>query len=232
MADAYQKPPKHALNHNKLRLQTACPTAKGKYANLSWDVYGNNPRIVVATNDPALATLDRKFGRITAAMDTPTFEVFLELLDQAIASEGPTRSKIECYTMPKGSTFSTPPILASDVFVGKDQEGCVFISVVMREQEGWPVVKFIFSAPDARFHKIYRTDGTELSKTEMSGLYARAYRRMLATMMPAVLVANYVEPPPYNPGGPRGGNGTPPRAPSAPSSAPAGGDDNFDDLSF
>lgn len=240
---AYVKPPKNALNHPKLRLQAPNPNVKGKYASLSWDVYSNNPRIVVSTNDPAMSdNRDKNFGRITAAMTTPGFYVFLDNLKTAIESEGPVRPKMENYTVPKNSPFGSPPVLANDTYVGKDQEGCVFITVVNKEQEGWPIIKFVFGPVDNRFEKHYRTDGTELTKADYSIAYAKAYLKLLEQMMAAVLVKHYVEPPPYVPkngqaggygagrGNGGGGGGYNNQRAAAP--APAAADDYSDDLNF
>lgn len=237
MSDTFQKPAKHALNHAKLRLQTPHPSVKGKYCYCAWDVFMNNPRVIVSTNDPAFMNKERGFGRITAAMDTPTFFVFLDFIEKAIASETPVRWKIENYSTPKGAGFGSPPVLATDLFVGRDQEGCIFMSVVNRQQEGWPVIKFIFGAPDGRFEKCYKTDGGEWSRAEQSVGYAKAYTKILAAMMPLVLVNNYVEPPPYVPnGGARGGNGggygQQRNGGNAPAPANGGGDDDFSDLVF
>lgn len=225
------KPPKMALNHAKLRLKGPPNSAAGKPVTLQWDIYGNNPRVVVNLNDPEYANTERNWGRITAAMDTPAFGIFLDNLDAAIACSTPTKQKIENFRPPKGTEYSPSAALVLDntLWVGRDQDGCVFISVI-DAKEGWPVIKFVFSGPDGRYHKIYRADGTELTKADMSTAYARSYSWMLRHLITTLLVHNHIEPPPFVPGAPRGAPSSN-RAPQY--AAPAhGANENMDDLAF
>lgn len=197
---------KHILNSPKIRLNTPCPTARGKISSMSWDTYMNNPRIVVKVNDPAFASPEKSYGNIQAAMEPPTFYLFLDFLDIAIRSEGQTKNKLELRSTARGNPNET--VVVADVWVGKDNDGCVFVSVIKRDQEGWPVIKFIFGPPDERFVKVFKADGTEYSKAELSVGYGRAYRKLLENTMSNVLDSKYVEPPPYIPGNKGGyGNG-------------------------
>jgi hypothetical protein len=228
-----EKPPKMALNHAKLRLKAPALNARSKPATLQWDIYGNNPRVVVNLNDPEFANSERKWGRITAAMDTPAFGIFLDNLDAAIASSEPIKHKIENLRPPKGAEYSptAPLVLDNTLWVGRDQEGCVFISVIAAE-EGWPTIKFIFAGADGRYHKVYRADGTELTKAEMSTAYARSYSWMLRHLVPTLLVHNHVEPPPFVPGNRNGGGQGGGNRGGQQQAAPQGGNDNMDDLAF
>ena len=60
---------KICLDHNKLRLGTACPTAEGKWSSLVWGIHKNNPRITVYTGDPADNTSRTNNGAIRAELD-------------------------------------------------------------------------------------------------------------------------------------------------------------------
>lgn len=193
---------KTVLNSPKLRLVAPCPTAKGKFSHLSFDIYMNNPRVVVATNDPALMSPEKGFGRIQAAMDMPTFYVFLELLNAAINSKEPIKNKIENFGHQKGGDPKVP-VLLTDLWIGRDDTGNIFISVI-NKQEGWPVIKFTFSVADERYVKVWHGDGSEWTKAERSSVYARAYVKMLSEAMGNLMVSHYVEPPPYVPN--KGGN--------------------------
>lgn len=198
-----EKSKKHMLNNAKIRLQAPCPTAPGKFSSLAWDVWMNNPRFVVATNDPTMMSKERGFGRIQAAMEPPTFMVFLELLDLCINSTEACKYRVANSGKDKAGGFD--PVPTSDLHVGRDADGCIFVSVVSKE-EGWPVIKFVFSAPDQRFHKLYHGNGTEFTKAEISVIYAKAYRKLLEVAMMNVLDTHYVEPEPYVPGN-KGGYG-------------------------
>lgn len=196
-----QKTKKNALNNPKIVLTAPCPVAPGKVSRLTWEIYQNNPRMVVRTNDPSLASKETSFGMIQAGMDALSFYAFLELLKEFALSEPEKKARIE------NAGYEGDHL--SDIWVGKDKDGCVFISIIDRKNER-PVIKFIFgtaSVPgkpdDQYFHKYYHADGTQYTKAELSVLSAKAYYRILGEFMANILVQNYVEPPPYVP---KGGN--------------------------
>lgn len=184
------KPQKTFLANPKLRLTTPCPTAKGKYSNLSFDIWNSNPRVVVTTNDPNLANPENGYGRITAALDAPTMMAFIELMKQVVNTPESTKIKIENFGNQKGGDPKVPSHL-TDLWIGKDDNGLVFISVI-NTQPGWPVIKFIFSASDSRYHKVYHGDGTEFTKAEYSVLYAKSYIRLLTEVYNSLFVRDYV----------------------------------------
>lgn len=205
MADG-NKPPKHGLNNPKIRLSAPCPTAKGKFSNLGFDMWQNNPRVVVATNDPSMMNKEKQFGRITAAMEAPTFYLFLEYIKEAIESKEELKQNLQLFGNPKGGGGpGVEPVHLTDLWVGRDAEGCIFISVVKKE-EGWPIIKFVFSAPDRRFVKARDQGGNEPSKARISQAYAKAYYELLKATMGALIISSYVEPPPFIPGN-KGGYG-------------------------
>lgn len=229
----YQKPvvKKTALKNPKLSLAAPNPAAKGVYAKLSFDVYQNNPRIVIDTKDPGMMNKESSFGRITAAMDAISFSMFLELLKGIIDSPVADKKKFENFGNEYVNGQRSNEIVAlTDVWVGKDTEGVVFVSVVSKKP-GWPVIKFPFGLSDRRFTKIYHSDGTEYSKAEISVLAAKAYYKLLTELMPNVLDTHFYEAPPnpkWSKGG--GGNSGGYNKPSY-NSAPAGGGDD-DDIPF
>jgi hypothetical protein len=187
---------KTALNNSKLSLSSPCPTAHGKFSQLRWDIYMNNPRIIVRTNDPGDEQYN--YGMITAAMDSLAFYTFLEFLKMTYESMEEVKYKIENY----GNEYvqgqrSNDPVHLTDTWIGKDKDGCVFISVISKKEER-PVVKFIFGPGDDRWHKFFHSDGTQYTKAEISVIYARAHYNLLSELMGNVLVANYVPPLPYN----------------------------------
>lgn len=205
MADG--KPPKHGLNNPKIRLSAPCPTAKGKFSNLSFDMWQNNPRVVVATNDPSMMNKDRQFGKITAAMESPTFYLFLEYIKEAVESKEEVKNNLQLFGNPKGGGGpGVEPVHLTDLWVGRDAEGCIFISVVKKE-EGWPIIKFVFGPPDRRFVKARDQSGQEVGKARVSQAYAKAYYELLKATMGALIIHSYVEPPPYIPGNKGGGYG-------------------------
>lgn len=229
---ANQAPPrvKHALNNSKLTLSAPCPTAKGKYSQLSWDLYMNNPRIVVKTNDPSEMNPSKGYGRIQAAMSPPGLFALIELIKAAVASQSEFKRKVENfnhqYVDGKRTEEAKPD---TDVWVGKDPDGCVYISVVSKKEDR-PIIKFVFGPPDQRYEKYFHGDGTPYARSEVSSLYAKAYTNMLTALFSNLMVANYVDTAPKGPpgsynrqgggnnnyGGDRSGGGYSRPAPSAP----------------
>lgn len=237
----FQKPKrvKHALNNPKLRISAPNPAVKGVYSTLAFDVYQNNPRIVVDTKDPSLANPDNGYGRITAALDPTVFGVFLEFLDKSIKSDGATKFKIENYGFEYvNGQRSQEAAHLSDVWVGKEADGTVFISVISKKP-GFPTIKFPFGLSDQRWHKIYHGDGTQFTKAELSEKAAAAYLRLLTNLVPNVLDTHYYDAPPNTNwknkgngggyGGNRGGNGG---GGGYNKPAPAAADLGDDDLPF
>lgn len=187
---------KNALDNRKLNLSTPCPTAKGKYSALIWGVYSNNPRLTVYTGDPDDTTKD-PYGRITAALDVPTFFAFLELMKRVIVSKEEVKFSIEN----KNFTFfggkrSEKPVLVSTLWVGKDKDGKVWISVIS-DDASRPKVRFFFG--DNQFHHITHSDGSPLTPGENSTLFATGYFSILTNLVSDILVKEYVEDKPKQP---------------------------------
>jgi len=205
MADKIEKK-KTALSNSKLSLSAPCPTAKGKFSVLKWELFQNNPRIIVRSNDPAEMNRERNFGQIIAPMGAPEFYAFLEMLKLSYESPGETKSRIENWNQDYvDGKRTTEPIHISDTWIGKDREGCVFISVISKKEDR-PVIKFITAPADDRWHKFFHADGTQYTKAETSVIYAKAYYNMLTKVMANLICTEYVEPPPYVPGGGAGAN--------------------------
>lgn len=191
---------KNALDNSKLTLSALCPTEKNKYSTLKWEVFRNNPRIVVRTNDTSLTNQENNWGKIEAAMDAPGFYVFLQFLKDAYEASSEIKNKIESYNYEYSSGQRSEDIRhIADTVIGKDKEGCIFIAVVSKK-DNWPVIKFVFGPSDNRWLKYCHGDGTPYTKAEISVIYAKVYYRLLSHIIPQILVTEYVEPPPYDAG--------------------------------
>ncbi len=145
----------------------ASSTGGNSRAKLVWGIRDGNPRIAVFTNDP---TDTVKSGVISAPMDPITFYTFIEMLKRAATASGETKYKLDCFTTRRDeSGAAIEKVLLSEVYMGKDSDGCVWMSVVEGSR---PKIKFIFTISD--YHKLYKTDGTELTKAEYSTVVALA----------------------------------------------------------
>lgn len=199
---------KHALNVGKISLSAPNPQVKGVYATLKWDIFQNNPRIVVDTKDPNLLSKENGFGRITAAFSTMDFFSVLELIKKAVSGGKEEKWKVEClgheWVNGQKNTEITP---TASVWVGRDADGHIFISVVNEARKAFPIIKFIFGATDQRYVRFLNSDGAPMTKAQGSQLYAMACVNLLTELIPNILDTHYYEAPPGNWGGNKGGGG-------------------------
>lgn len=185
---------KNALDNRKLNLSTPTPGHVGKYASLIWGLYANNPRITVYTNDPNDQGASKDYGKIMAKLDAPVFFAFLELLTRATEESTPLdwKAKLENknFIFPGGKR-SDAPVVVSELWVGKDKEGMVWISIVDRNKER-PRIKFLIGTSD--FHRFLNADGTPMDAGETSQMFAKGYIKLLQQMMSTMLCTHWVEP--------------------------------------
>jgi hypothetical protein len=201
---------KTALNVSKLSLSAPNPQVKGIYAQLKWDLWQNNPRVVVDTKDPNLLSQENGFGRIQAAMPSTDLYALFSLLRQFATNPEVDKKKCEClgheWVNGQKNKDITP---TASVWVGRDAEGHVFISVVNEAKKNFPIIKFVFGPTDQRYTKWYNADGSPMTKAQASQLYALAYANMLEALYASVLDTHYEQPvPPVGGwGNNRGGGG-------------------------
>lgn len=201
MAD-FRPPPRKKIALDNQKLSMSAPNQKGKRAGLLWQLINNNPRIVVYTNDPD-DQID--YGKITAALDAPTFFAFLNLIDKAISATGEYKEKIDNMNFSwAGGKRSDTPSVVSSLLVGKDADGVIWIAVSAPRR---PQIKFPFMNPE--FHNFFHKDGSPYEKAEVSALIAKSYLDMLRHLMAGLMITEYVEPKPKEDrgGGNRGGQG-------------------------
>jgi uncharacterized membrane protein YgcG len=206
MSDFRKERKKIAFDNRKLHLSTPCPTAKGKWSSLQVNLFSNNPRITVYTNDPEDQGESKQYGKISANLDAQVFFVFLQKLNEIIAGpSGEDKVKIENknFIFPGGKR-SESPVIQSELHFGKDAEGVVWLSVTAKDR---PRIKFNFGVND--FHTLYHKSGEQYSKGEQSQLFARGWVRIMENMMTHMLVTEWTPPEPKDNsgGGNRGGGG-------------------------
>lgn len=190
---------KNALDNKKLSLKAPCPTAQGKTSTLLWGVYANNPRITVYTGDPEDTV---NYGKIVADIDVVTFYSFIEMIENAAKSPTECKEKIDNkgYTW-LGGKRSENMVVVNSLAVGKDADGCVWISVIADKR---PLIKFFIRPGDS--NSLYHGDGRPFTKAESSSLYAIGYCSILRNLVSIVLVNEYVEEAPKKPFVPGGNN--------------------------
>jgi uncharacterized membrane protein YgcG len=206
MSDFRKERKKIAFDNRKLHLSTPCPTAKGKYSSLQVNLFSNNPRITVYTNDPDDQGESKQYGKITANLDAQVFMVFLgalaKIIDGPAGQEDKVKIENKNFIFPGGKR-SESPVVQSELHFGKDAEGVVWVSVTARDR---PRIKFPFGKSD--FHTLFHKTGEQYSNGEQSALFARGWVRLMENMLAHLLVTEYVEPEKKdNGGGNRNGGG-------------------------
>lgn len=192
------------LNSSKLRLSAQNPANK-KYANLSVDLYRSNPRIIVNTNDDALRNENDGWGKITAAMDPLLINILIEKLRLIAQSKEPTRVALENYNHSySGGQRSQDIAHLNTVWIGRDDQGVVYISVVHVDQK-FPRIKFPFGPSDNRYGRFKGADGNELSRAELSSMSALGWCAVMQDALNYLMVTTYEAPP--KPQGKFGGGG-------------------------
>jgi hypothetical protein len=207
MAGDFKAPPRKKTALDNKKLQMSAKNQDGKYASLQWGLFSNNPRITVYTN--VEADRDVNYGKISANMDTPAFFGFLNILAKAIAFVPGTDGLTEYKTSIENKNFIFPggkrsekPVVQSELFVGKDKEGVVWMGVMAKDR---PKIKFNFQLSD--FHMLKHGTGEYYSAGEASVVAANAYYNLLTEMLGHMQVTEWVEPPPPEQRGGGGGGG-------------------------
>ena len=195
MADNnFRRPPrkKNVLDETKLRLSADPVSGSKRRPSLAFSVVKNNPRIDIYTNVEG----DKNNGNIRAVMDAPVFFALIGLVEKAIESEPGQRFVIQNknYKWFGQGKKSDAPVNLSDTLVGKDAEGRIFISVIDKEDNSRPKIKFIFSS--GYWHDLFHGDGSPFSEAEDSVLCAKAFTEMLKGLVPLVMANEYTPPPP------------------------------------
>ena len=183
------------LKGPKMRLQAPCPTAKGKYSQLSIDVWEGNPRIAVRTNDPSDQNNDNGF--IRANLNLHNFMIMLEHIESMVKEEGRKSVRIECRSGKEQSLVST-------VVVGRKEDGRVFIGVKSSDSSR-PVIEFIFHPIDFTYHPQYAANNEPIDPAKISQISAMAYVRILRSLIPSICDKTYKKWTPNENGGNNGG---------------------------
>lgn len=179
---------KIALDNSKLNL-SAPSTEQGKTASLTWGLVKNNPRITVWTRDSQDMTEKNGNGKIQAELDSPILFSIIETLDKLIGEAPGTRYKLENsnFTWFGGKRSDAPAVL-TELWVGKDKEGYVYLSLTAPNR---PIIKFRI-APSS-FHTWYTHSGEKVSPEELCKTYVKGYLNILRGIYNHLAVTDFVD---------------------------------------
>lgn len=169
-------------------LFTQAPGSQNKNSRLVWGVLNGNPRISVFTNVPS--DQQTRYGIITAAMDPNTFLGFLTQFER-VARGQIEKFKVECRNSPRDKDGKQGEIRkVSDVFVGRNEQGIIWISVVDADEKR---PKIVFEYRISRYHQFFKPDGSAFTEAEASQVVAlasisalrQAYQNLTTQFRPA-----------------------------------------------
>lgn len=184
---------KNALDTYGFNIRVPVNGEQGKFSNLSWEISRNSLGCKVYTGYSS-DEMHQK-GLIRARLDGIAFFGYLELIKQALTEKGEWKGKIEFsdFTF-MGGKRSDGPQLISIIYVGRDEDGVIWTSIIDAINKDRPRIKFPFGA--GRGHRIKHSDGTDYTNPEVSQLFAKAYYNMLSSVGATVMANEYVEPKP------------------------------------
>jgi len=180
----FRPPPriKTPLDHPKLKLSSPSPNTPGKLSNLVWGLYEGNPRLTVYIGD-------QEGSKLSANLDVVTFYAFIELLKKAVTAELGWYDKIvnKNFTWYNQKRSETPEVV-SELIVGRDKEGQIWISV----SDNKPVkVRFFIVNPE--YHTLVHGTGEPFTKAETSSLFTLGYINLLEKVVAQVFNAQWPE---------------------------------------
>lgn len=175
-----KKDTRKTIHINRLSLYGPTLEGSNRASRLYWSVFDGNPRITVRTNHPD----DEKnnYGQISAPIDCFTMGAIAGLLRQAVKEQPGWREKItNKSTWHNGQKFDAPTRI-NDIIIGKDNEGSIYISV---HEDNRPNIRFFFGP--SQWHSLVKSDGTPVSKQELSCLYAQSYAEIVSVTIGTII---------------------------------------------
>lgn len=174
--------PPSTVEIDRTQLYTTAPGTSTERSSLIWQMYntntgvgGWNPRITVWTRVPG----DTEKLPIQAPLNAASTYALLSKLDEAIMAEPGFRATMTCegnkYDPTTKEKLQGIHVL-SKVHVGKDKEGCVWISVVSAD-ESRPKIQFKFNL--GNYHHFEHKDGTPYTEAELSVVAAKGVVQVL-----------------------------------------------------
>lgn len=173
------------INGIRMKAKTNAGTPSEVESVAQFGVYRGNPRIIVRLNDPNEdgESRDTDFGRVQAAMDYATFEVFLGYIEEACHKTekwlAPPIDNLSLYKGPQ--RFDTPQVV-NTTLVGRTDDGRIWFSV----RDGNRLApKFVFG-PGEFHHLRDVVTKAAIDQSEASRKYAQATCNVLRRLMPGI----------------------------------------------
>lgn len=184
---------KHALDHRRWNLSQPVPNERGKFSNLIWGIRKNAVNLTVYTGFTSDTTDN---GRIQFPLDGQVFDIVMQYIQTAINAPGEWKEKIEYHDF----TFynrqrSERAEHLTTLFVGKDADGLVWLSIVDAKKSDRPKIKFVFGGT-VQNYKLKHANGEDCTPSEVSKLVAQGTVNSIPQIAYQLLVEKYEAPKP------------------------------------
>lgn len=189
----------NALSEFTMRIKAPPVDGSRKNPTLGIAVKKNKVLIEVRTG----VDNDKEFGKITGEMSS--HDMFTLCGAMLALADGPNDQKksleLSATRFISGQR-SKDVMLNSTVTIGKDANGLMFIGVKSWDQSR-PIIRFTFGPTVDRFSasKWIHGDGTEVTRAEMSVMYAKGWVELMRPIITQILQDEYWEKPQQEGGG-------------------------------
>lgn len=176
---------KNALDEMKLRLNGDIVKGARRPSSLAILMMSNQLRVRCYTN----LENDKNNGLIEAKMDAPTAYGMLELVQRVINEDQPgIKYGLECKAPHNGDWRN--PTLETTLWVGRDDEGVVYIGVISADSSR-PMLKFPLVSTD--FHNFLDSNKKPLGKKASSEIYGQGWLNLMRSLCASVMDTHFKE---------------------------------------
>lgn len=180
---AFVPPPKNVLDNPKLRIDGPKLDGAKRRAQLSFELFRNNPRIAIYYND-------ERTKPTYARMEPESFFFFLDQLEEIAYGRRQAikiRNKHSYDT--QGNKLPTPDVVSQTIGGIDEATGKIFISVVEKDK---PPLKFHFES--GYWYNVVDETNTPLPDDVLSKALCLSKVKLLKSLYPLVMVNTYEHP--------------------------------------
>ena len=179
-----EKTRQRIVNLSTFDLLAKHPNEDNKVCRLVWGLASPYVLITVFINGS-------KGERITANLNLNSFNILMDELNKLASGENNKHVVLNCYSYKyNNETNKIIPdskYVSCKIYIGKNQEGICWISLI-----GENITKVVFNFVLSEFNELIKTDGTELTKSDLSCLAAKSISTTLPSMY-TTMISNYYQ---------------------------------------
>lgn len=187
-------PPKNVLDNPKLRMDGPLLDGSKRRAQLSFELFRNNPRVAIYYND-------ERTKPTYARMEPDSFFLLIDQLEEIAHGRRKAIKIRNKHSYDHQGNKLPQPDVVSNTVAGLDEEtGKVFLSVVEKDK---PLVKFFFES--GYWFSVVDENNTPLADADLSKAVCLSKVKFLKSLYPIVMANTYEHPQRQQGGGNWGG---------------------------